>query len=102
MLLVSIPGFLLADRWGRRTAAISGGILLSGLMLLMGSLYAAGAVRPQSAANWVVAVCVFLFGMVFCATWGITGRIYASEILPGNTRAAANQLGMAFSYVCGL
>ncbi|CAI6099643.1 unnamed protein product [Clonostachys chloroleuca] len=99
MLLVSIPGFLLADRWGRRTSAISGGLLLAGIMLLMGTLYASGAVTPRSAASWVVVVCVFLFGMIFCATWGIVGKIYASEILPGNTRAAGNSVGMACSFL---
>ncbi|CAH0054751.1 unnamed protein product, partial [Clonostachys solani] len=99
MLLVSIPGFMLADRWGRRTSAISGGLLLAGIMLLMGTLYASGAVTPRSAASWVVVVCVFLFGMIFCATWGIVGKIYASEILPGNTRAAGNSVGMACSFL---
>ncbi|VUC25256.1 unnamed protein product [Clonostachys rosea] len=99
MLLVSIPGFMLADRWGRRTSAISGGLLLAGIMLLMGTLYASGVVMPRSAASWVVVVCVFLFGMIFCATWGIVGKIYASEILPGNTRAAGNSVGMACSFL---
>lgn len=99
MLLVSIPGFILADKWGRRTSAISGGVCLSGLMVLIGSLYAADAVTAGGAARWVVVVSVFLFGMVFCATWAIFGKIYASEIQPGNTRAAGNSVGMAFSFV---
>ncbi len=99
MLLVSIPAFMLADRWGRRTSTISGGIVLTGLMFLIGSLYAAGAVKAEGAAKWVVIVSVFLFGMVFCGTWAIVGKIYASEIMPGNTRAAGNSVGMAFSFV---
>ncbi|KAI9902228.1 hypothetical protein N3K66_004045 [Trichothecium roseum] len=100
MLAVSIPAFLLADKWGRRSSTISGGLALAALMFLVGGLYAAGAVRPDSgAARWVVIVCVFLFGMVFCATWGIVGKIYASEIQPGDTRAAGNALGMSFSFL---
>ncbi|KAK1993304.1 general substrate transporter [Colletotrichum falcatum] len=98
MLLVSIPAFMLADKWGRRTSAISGGVFLSGLMMLIGSLYAAGSVGPTGAARWVVIVSVFAFGMAFCATWGIFARTYASEILPGNTRAAGNAIGMACSF----
>lgn len=99
MLLVSIPAFMLADRWGRRTSTISGGIVLTGLMFLIGSLYATGSVKADGAAKWVVIVSVFLFGMVFCGTWAIVGKIYASEIMPGNTRAAGNSVGMAFSFV---
>ena len=59
MFAVSIPGFMLADKWGRRTSAISGGVTLASLMLLIGSLYAAGVVRPQGFARWVVIVAVF-------------------------------------------
>lgn len=99
MLAVSIPAFMLADKWDRRTSAITGGVCLSGIMILMGSLYAAGAVHPTGVARWVVVVSVFMFGMVFCATWGIVCKIYASEIQPGNTRAAGNSVGMAFSFV---
>ncbi|EFQ27409.1 hypothetical protein CGRA01v4_04488 [Colletotrichum graminicola] len=98
MLLISIPAFMLADKWGRRTSAISGGVFLSGLMILIGSLYAAGSVGPAGAARWVVIISVFAFGMAYCATWGIVARIYASEILPGNTRAAGNAIGMACSF----
>ena len=93
---------MLADRWGRRTSTMSGGLILTGLMFLIGSLYAAGAVHADGAARWVVIVSVFMFGMVFCATWAIVGKIYASEIMPGNTRAAGNSVGMAFSFVCFL
>ncbi|GJC77405.1 putative metabolite transport protein YwtG [Colletotrichum liriopes] len=101
MLVISIPAFMLADKWGRRTSAISGGVFLSGIMVLIGSLYAAGSVGSTGAARWVVVVSVFAFGMAYCATWGVVGKIYASEILPGNTRAAGNSIGMAscFPYV---
>ncbi len=88
----------MADKWGRRTSAISGGIGLAGCMLLIGSLYAANAVRPNGVARWVVIVSVFAFGMIFCATWGIVGKIYASEIQPSHTRGAANCLAMGLSY----
>ncbi|KAH8901748.1 general substrate transporter [Thozetella sp. PMI_491] len=98
MLAISIPAFFLADKWGRRTSAITGGIGLSGCMLAMGALYASGVVRPDGIAKWVVIVLVFAFGLIYCATWGIVGKIYASEIQPSNTRAAANCIaqGLAF------
>ena len=102
MLAISIPAFLLADKWGRRTSAITGGIFLGTIMLLIGTLYAAGVVHPYGVARWVVIASVFAFGLTYCATWGIVGKIYASEIQPSNTRAAANSIaqGLAFVSVC--
>lgn len=98
MLAISVPAFLLADRWGRRTSAITGGIGLSGIMFLIGSLYAAGAVHPFGIARWVVVVSVFLFGLTYCATWGIVGKIYATEIQPTHVRAAANCVAQGLGF----
>ena len=102
MLAISIPAFLLADKWGRRTSAISGGIGLSGCMFLMGTLYAAGVVHSYGVARWVVIVCVFVFGLIFCATWSIVGKIYATEIQPGHVRASANCVATGLSFVNSL
>ena len=99
MLAISIPAFLFADRWGRRTSAITGGITLSSCMFLMSTLYAAGVVHPWGAARWVVICSVFVFGLTYCATWGIVGKIYASEIQPGHTRAAANCVAQGLGFV---
>ncbi|TGJ79370.1 hypothetical protein E0Z10_g9389 [Xylaria hypoxylon] len=98
MLAISVPGFLLADKWGRRTSVITGGVLLSGFMFLIGSLYAAGAVHPTGVARWVVIVSVFAFGLTYCASWGIVGRIYASEIQPDHTRAAATCIAQGLGF----
>lgn len=99
MLAISVPAFLLADKWGRRTSAITGGIGLSGIMFLIGSLYAADAVHPFGIARWVVIVSVFLFGLIYCATWGIVGKIYATEIQPTHVRAAANCVAQGLGFV---
>ncbi|KAF3760898.1 putative MFS sugar transporter [Cryphonectria parasitica EP155] len=98
MLAISVPAFLLSDKWGRRTSAITGGIGLSGCMFLIGSLYAAGAVHPYGVARWVVIVSVFLFGLIYSATWGIVGKIYASEIQPTHVRAAANCVAQGLGF----
>lgn len=98
MLIISIPAFLFADKWGRRTSAITGGVGLSGCMVLIGSLYAANVVHPYGIARWVVIVSVFIFGLVYCATWGIVGKIYASEIQPAHTRAAANCVAQGLGF----
>ncbi|KAJ9141814.1 General substrate transporter [Pleurostoma richardsiae] len=98
MLAISVPAFLLVDKWGRRTCAITGGLTLSGCMMLMGCLYAAGAVHAHGIARWVVIVSVFVFGLTYCATWAIVGKIYASEIQPGHTRAAANAVAQGLNF----
>ncbi|KAI1765401.1 putative MFS sugar transporter [Hypoxylon sp. FL1150] len=98
MLAISVPAFLLADKWGRRTSAISGGIILASCMFLMGSLYAAGVVHPYGFARWIVIISVFVFGLCYCSTWGIVGKIYASEIQPSHTRAAASCVAMGLCF----
>lgn len=102
MLFFSIPASLLADRWGRRTSAISRGIILSGSMFLVGSLYAANAVHSYGAARWVVIVAVFVFAIGYVSTWAVFGKIYASEIQPAKTRATTNSLATGGSFVSPL
>ena len=68
-------------------------------MLLMGALYAADVVHPYGAARWVIIISVFVFGLTYCATWAVVGKMYASEIQPGHTRAAANSLAQGLSFV---
>jgi len=99
MLAFSIPATLLADKWGRRTSAIYGGVILSGTMLLIGSLYAANVVHSDGAARWVVIVSVFVFAIGYVSTWAIVGKIYASEIQPTRTRATTNSMATGGSFV---
>ncbi|KAK4565660.1 hypothetical protein LTR86_003508 [Recurvomyces mirabilis] len=98
IIVVSIPAAMLADKWGRRTSIIVGGILLSGLMFLMGAMYAARAVHVTGAGRWVVIVSIFLFAMTYSATWAFVGKIYASEIQPSHTRAASNSVAQGLGY----
>ncbi|CAI9635759.1 unnamed protein product [Alternaria burnsii] len=99
MLAFSIPATLLADKWGRRTSAICGGVILSATMLLIGSLYAADAVHSYGAARWVVIVSVFVFALGYVSTWAIVGKIYASEIQPTKTRATTNSMATGGSFL---
>lgn len=99
MMIASIPAFILADKWGRRTSVLYGGACLSAIMVVIGGLYAARAPDASEAARIAVIALVFLFGIVFVATLGIVPKIYASEIQPSHSRAAGNSLGMAASFV---
>ena len=100
MLAISVPAFLYADSWGRRTSILSGGVGLSFCMFVIGSLYATNNVHfSGGAGRWAVIVLIFAFALIYCATWGVVARIYASEIQPAKTRAAANSLAQGMGFV---
>ncbi|KAG6358987.1 hypothetical protein INS49_012507 [Diaporthe citri] len=65
MLAISVPAFLLADKWGR---------------------------------HGLSSFSVFLFGLTCCATWGIVGKIYATEIQPTHVRDAANCVAQGLGF----
>ncbi|KAF2183656.1 general substrate transporter [Zopfia rhizophila CBS 207.26] len=98
MLAVSIPRVLYSDRMGRRTSIIAGGLALSFCMLIIGALYASSSVHATGPARWVVVVLIFVFALTYCFTWGIVGKIYASEIQYARTRAAANCLAQGLNF----
>ncbi|KAI0009444.1 sugar transport protein [Xylariaceae sp. FL0662B] len=100
IMAVTIPATLLADAWGRKTSTLVGGVLISTLMLIMGSLYAAGEVHSnEGAARWVVVVCIYLFAGVFSATWAISFRAFLIESLPRKTRSSAASLGQSCNWL---
>ena len=100
MLAISIPALIFADRWGRRTSVISGGLVLLGCMFTIGSLYASQDVHvDEGGGRWVVIVLLFLFAMTYVSTWGIVGKIYATEIQPTESRAAANSIAQGVNFV---
>jgi len=100
MLLVSVPAFYYADAWGRRTCTITGGVGLSFCMFVIGSLYASNSVHHDAgSARWVVIVLIFVFAITYTVTWGIVGKIYASEIQPIETRATANSVAQGIGFV---
>ncbi|ORY16433.1 general substrate transporter [Clohesyomyces aquaticus] len=98
MLAVTIPAVIYSDRMGRRTSIIAGGLTLAFCMLLIGSLYASKNVHPTGPVRWIVVVLIFIFALTYCFTWAIVGKIYASEIQPAKTRAAANCLAQGLNF----
>lgn len=99
MFAITIPALILVDRFNRRSVTLSGGVLLTGCMFTIGSLYAANAVHSTGAARYVVVALVFIFSLTYCATWGIVGKIYASEIQPNATRSAANTVAQGLNFL---
>ncbi|KAI4217059.1 MAG: hypothetical protein LQ351_000367 [Letrouitia transgressa] len=101
ILISTIPASLLSDKWGRRASALWGAATLSACMILVGSLYAANQVHNgQGAARWVVIVTIYLFTIAYSVTWSIGFKLYASEIQPAQTRAAASSLAQSANWVC--
>jgi sugar porter (SP) family MFS transporter len=100
MFLITIPAFILADKWGRRTSTLVGGILLSTTMFLIGALYASGVVHgDRGAARWLVIILIYIFALTYCTTWAVGIKIYASEIQPPKTRAPATSLAQSSNWV---
>lgn len=100
IMAATLPAMLMADRWGRKASTLVGGSLIFAVMLLMGSLYAAGEVHADSGAGrWVVIVSIYLFAVVFSMTWAIGIRSYMIESLPRKTRSSAASLGQGSNWV---
>lgn len=97
---VTIPATIFVDHWGRRTSSLLGGVLITAIMLIIGSLYAADEVHSdRGAGRWVVIVCIYLFAVVFSATWAIGFRIFLVESLPRKTRSSASSLAQCSNWV---
>lgn len=100
ILATTIPASLWADRWGRRTSSITGGALITVLMVLMGTMYAVGLVHGSyGPGRWVVIVSIYLFAVVFHATWAMCFRTFLVESLPRKTRSSASSLGQCSNWV---
>lgn len=100
IMAATVPATLLADHWGRRTSTLVGGAGITGLMLIMGSLYAAGVVHgDHGAGRWVVIVCIYLFALVYSVTWAVGVRAYLIESQPRKTRSSASSLGQGSNWV---
>lgn len=100
MLIITVPATLMCDMWGRTTSSLVGGSLTFFLMLLIGSLYAAGKVDAHhGVARWVVIVSVYLWACVFSATWALGLRMYLIESLPRKTRSSGASLAQASNWV---
>jgi len=101
MMAITVPAVLLADKIPRRTSVISGGLILTACMFLMGILYASSSVHQgYGVARWVVVTSIFVFALTYCFTWAVVMKIYASEIQPAKTRASANSIAQGMGFVC--
>ena len=77
---------------------IRGGVMISGTMLLIGTLYATNA-SATAAGRWTIIALIYIFVVAFSMSWAVVNRIYCSEIQPMRTRAAATSLGQCANWV---
>lgn len=100
IFLITIPGTFYADRWGRTTSTIYGGLIQAATMFVMGALYASNSVHASSGVGrYVVIAMIYLFAMAFSATWGVSFRVYISEIQSAKTRAGAASLSLSANWI---
>lgn len=100
ILATTIPASIWADKWGRRTSSVLGGTLITMLMLIMGTMYAANLVHANyGAGRWVVIISIYLFAIVFNGTWALAFRTFLVESLPRQTRSSASSLGQCSNWV---
>lgn len=83
---------------GRRPSTIWGGVGIAVAMLLIGTLYASHATDVKAGKVAVIAL-IFIFLVSYAMSWAVVIRVYASEIQPMKTRAAATALGQAANWV---
>lgn len=90
---------LLVDRIGRRWTIYWGSATLCVILFLMGGLQRAALNKPgsQQALNLNIggAVLVFIYVLVFSASWLMVPFIYPTEIFPTWLRAKGNAFGVA-------
>ncbi|KAJ5765324.1 hypothetical protein N7520_004883 [Penicillium odoratum] len=100
IFVATIPGLLYADKWGRKTSIVYGGIGLAVTMFVIGSLYAGGAVHTTTGAGrWVVIVFIYLFAVIFSMTWAVSVKVFAAEVNPQRCRAATATLAHSSNWL---
>ncbi|CAI0653728.1 unnamed protein product [Colletotrichum noveboracense] len=100
IMVVTIPATIFADKWGRRTSTLVGGIGITIVMFLIGSMYAADLVHPDGGAGrWVVIISIYMFAIVFNMTWAICMKAFLVESLPRETRSSGAALGQCSNWL---
>ncbi|GAA5877955.1 hypothetical protein JCM1840_000123 [Sporobolomyces johnsonii] len=92
LVACTVVGTTYIDRVGRRTIWLVGGSATAACHMVLGILYATSAAHT-AAGKWVVIAFIELFAISFTSSWSLVTKLYASEIQPARTRAAATSFG---------
>lgn len=100
-LSLGIPGTainaMLVDRLGRRVTIYWGSTTLGVLLFIIGGMLAAASNNPDKAAQFGTAgaAFVFVYVLIFSASWLMIPFIYPTEIFPTWMRSKGNAFGVA-------
>jgi MFS family permease len=86
----------IVDRYGRRKCLIWGACGLFLVNLIAASLYEGSIADPSKAAQIAPAAVtmLFLFNLIYAATWGTVAFLIPTEIFPSEMRAQGNGFGI--------
>jgi sugar porter (SP) family MFS transporter len=99
-VIMTFPGMFLVDRLGRRPLLISGALLISATMAVLGAMIGIyGPEYTNKLAPYVCLAMMYLFTASFAYSWGPIGWIYPSEIYPLRIRAKATSMTTASNWL---
>ncbi|KAK5112863.1 hypothetical protein LTR85_011090 [Meristemomyces frigidus] len=86
----------IVDRLGRRKCLMGGALGLFAVNLIAGSVYEGSRAHPQNASNYAPAAVtmLFLFNLIYAATWGTVAFLIPTEIWSSDMRAQGNGFGI--------
>ncbi|GAA5856833.1 hypothetical protein JCM8547_008865 [Rhodosporidiobolus lusitaniae] len=86
----------IVDRYGRRKCLMGGSIGLAVVNLIAASLYEASLHKPSLATSIAPAAVamLFIFNLVYAATWGTIAFLIPTEIFPSEMRSQGNGFGI--------
>ncbi|BGP32269.1 hypothetical protein JCM10296v2_004050 [Rhodotorula toruloides] len=87
-------GTFYIEKVGRRKIWMVGGTGTSVCLFTLGFLYAAGAAHTP-VGKYAAIIFIELFAVYFTSSWSLITKLYAAEIQPMRTRAAATSTGQA-------
>ncbi|KAH8786787.1 general substrate transporter [Hyaloscypha sp. PMI_1271] len=86
----------IVDRIGRRRCLLGGAFGLFLVNLIAASLYEGSIHNPSKASSFAPAAVtmLFLFNLIYAATWGTVAFLIPTEIFPSEMRAQGNGFGI--------
>ncbi|BGO99822.1 hypothetical protein NBRC10513v2_004049 [Rhodotorula toruloides] len=87
-------GTFYIEKVGRRKIWMVGGTGTSVCLFTLGFLYATGAAHTP-VGKYAAIIFIELFAVCFTSSWSLITKLYAAEIQPMRTRAAATSTGQA-------
>jgi len=111
-VVMTVPGLLFVDRWGRRPTMMIGALLMAtwmfanaGILATHGTLVPDGVdgvrevtISVTGAASKAVIACSYLFVASYAPTWGPVSWIYPNELFSNRLRGKAVSLATSANW----